>query len=227
MDNNDIHWYIEDFRNAEKSWYFNHVIYPKYNETENEIQLNNLSIYDYIIEQYNPDHLKLLSFNKQKRRRITDRRIDNTILDDKHNILIECMKKISMPLEEFKSFRYTEIKHDNTTLYIWKQFRIYELFKLVSLHLNYVGKPKDFILVDVHWEILPFFEFGLANSDTIINNKTNKQIIKIVPDINDDNFIVAYVDVIEYTKNIIEKYKTSNEILKHLIKVNEMFININ
>lgn len=227
MDNKilELHWYIEDYRNAEKSFNFDYVIYPKYNETENDTQLNSLSIYDYIIEQYNPEHIKLLQHNK-KIRRIDDRRIDNTILYNKHNILIEYMKRISMPIEEFKSFQYTEIKCDNTTLYIWRQFRIYELFKLVSLHLNSIGKSKDFILVSAPIELFPFFEFGLANSDTIINNESNKQIIKIGSNVNDDNYIVAYVDIIEYIKNMIEKYKTSNKILEHIVNINEMFTNI-
>lgn len=45
-------------------------------------------------------------------------------------------------------------------------------------------------------------------------------IIKVINIYNklNDCFVIAYFDIMKYTKDIIEKYKVSDEILKPLIK---------
>ena len=211
--------------------------YLKYDENSDNFNLKSNSVYDDLIKKYNSEHIQLL---KQKYKKIEETSLnkpeDITLkkyimsLDDDTNILLENMKSI-MTLEEFKKIPYQEIKFDNFTnnLYVWTDERIIKLFRTLSkysIKSNCIG-TYDFIFVEIKNEYIPYIEFSLSNTYTFINNNSNKYIIRFGDKITNDKglkcdyYVIAYIDMMKYAKDLIEKYKNSEEILKRLINPNE------
>ena len=219
--------------------------YSKYDEDSDEYdELRADTVYEDLIKKYDPEHIRVLkqSFDMLKEN-LSDMPEDmptNTFLirnynnimslDGDKNVLLENMKSI-MTLEEFKNISYQEIKFDNfpNNLYVCTDERIIKLFKTLSNYSvgnNCIG-TYDFIFVEIKNEFIPYIEFSLSNTYTFINNTSNKYIIRFGDKITGDEgikcdcYVIAYVDMMKYTKDIIEKYKTSDEILKRLINPNE------
>jgi len=214
--------------------------YSKYDEDSDDYdELRTDTVYEDLIKKYDPEHIRALkqSFDMLKEN-LSDMPEDTILskynnimsLDGDKNILLENMKSI-MTLEEFKNISYQEIKFDNfpNNLYVWTDERIIKLFKTLSNYSvgnNCIG-TYDFIFVEIKNELIPYIEFSLSNTYTFINNTSNKYIIRFGDKITGDEgikcdcYVIAYVDMMKYTKDTIEKYKISDEILKRLINPNE------
>jgi len=105
---------------------------------------------------------------------------------------------------------------------IFKELNKYTVNHITSFYTNY------FIFIDIKNEYLDYIIFDTMYEKQIfvydfIKNENNK-IIKILSNYYNVNniYIVAYIDITNYTKYIIEKYKTTDKILKHICNISEI-----
>jgi len=177
------------------------------------------SIYDYLIKncQQNKEGYLL----KKEYRNMPD-----------NNLLLNEVLKY-MTIDEFKQIPYKRvdyIKEDGSALFIWTDEKIINIFKNLKKYTIKSGCSISdlFIFVEIKNEYINYISFNIHCADCITKNKniTNNIVIVVLNKVDDcrsELVVCGHIDIIKYIKDTVEKYKNSDEILKHITNLNDIF----
>ncbi len=179
------------------------------------------SIYDYLINQCQQNkkgHLLKDEYRKN--------------MSDENLLLNEVLKY--MTIDEFKQIPYKRLdyydKKDGFALFIWTDEKIINIFKNLKQYTIKSGYSISelFIFVEIKNEYINYISFDVYCADCITNNMniTNNIVmvaLNKVDDCRSESVVCAHIDIIKYMKDIIEKYKNSDEILKYVTDLNDIF----
>lgn len=176
------------------------------------------SIYDYLIKQCQQNKEGYLLKNEYRN------------MPDNNLLLNEVLKY--MTIDEFKQVPYKRVdydKEDGSALFIWTDEKIINIFKNLKKYIKSSYSISDpFIFVEIKNEYINYISFNVHNAARITYNMNITNNIVMVALNKANNFqsefvVCGYIDIIKYMKDTIEKYKNSDEILKHITNLNDIF----